>query len=202
MDVLHRLRKSLWPFCSKTNLFTDDDKVDLYGPIWIMITLIVEIAIIGFIDYQIEATAMAIEVKSGKLPKSKIYTATYSLEKVARAGFVCIAYFLINPLILMLLVKYVLWVPDIRYIWLFSIYGYSFTIFIITTFLNVVPIDWLRWAFLGVSGVVSLFFIWTEMYNLLKNKLNQGVCKFIVICFILAASHGVFILALKKYFLT
>ena len=127
--------------------------------------------------------------------------AYYSLEKVARAGFVCIAYFALNPLLLLLLIKYVLWVPDVRYIWLFSIYGYSFTIFILTTGLNVVPIDWIRWVFLGVSGVVSLFFIWTEMWAMIKNRLHQGTCKFIVICLILMASHAVFVLALKKYFL-
>lgn len=51
MDVLLRLRKAIWPFCTKSQLFEDEDKVDLYGPIWIMITLIVEIAIVGFIDY-------------------------------------------------------------------------------------------------------------------------------------------------------
>jgi hypothetical protein len=68
--VLHRLRKSLWPFCSKSQLFEDDDKVDLYGPIWIMITLIVEIAIVGFIDYQIDVATLAIEVKGGKIAAS------------------------------------------------------------------------------------------------------------------------------------
>ena len=128
--------------------------------------------------------------------------AYYSLQKIARAGFVCIAYFLLNPLLLLLLIKYVLWIPDVQYLWLFSIYGYSFTIFIITTGLNVVPLEWLRWVFLGVSGLVSLFFIWSEMYAMLRHKLQQGVCKFIVICLILGCSHAVFVLALKKYFLT
>ena len=72
----------------------------------------------------------------------------------------------------LLLIKYILWVPDMRYLWLFAIYGYSFTIFIITTVLNVIPIDWLKWVFLGVSGAVSLFFIFSEMYALIKNKLD------------------------------
>lgn len=133
-----------------------------------MSTLIVEIAIIGFINYQIDVTTAAIELKGGKIPRFAIY----SLEKVARAGFVCIAYFILNPLLILLLIKYVLWVPDIQYLWLFSIYGYSFTIFILTTCLNVIPIDWLRWVFLGVSGAVSLLFIWTEMYVLLKDRLQ------------------------------
>lgn len=66
IDILHRLRKSLWPFCSKSHLFADEDKIDLYGPLWIMMTLIVEIAIVGFINYHIDAATMAIELKSGK----------------------------------------------------------------------------------------------------------------------------------------
>jgi hypothetical protein len=51
MDILNRLRKSIWPFCSKSYLFKDDDNIDLYGPLWVMLTLIVEIAIVGFIVY-------------------------------------------------------------------------------------------------------------------------------------------------------
>ena len=54
MEVLNRLRKSIWPFCSKHGIYEDDDKLDLYGPLWIMITLVVEIAIVGFINYHID----------------------------------------------------------------------------------------------------------------------------------------------------
>ena len=67
-DVMNRLRTSLWPFCSKTTLFVDEDRVDLYGPIWIMLTLIVEIAVVGFINYQIDVATMAIELKGGIIP--------------------------------------------------------------------------------------------------------------------------------------
>ena len=139
-----------------------------------------------------------IELRGGKIPASLAY---YSLQKVARAGFVCIGYFLLMPLCLLLLIKYVLWVPECKYLWLFGIYGYSFTIFLITTALNVVPIDWLRWSLLGLSGVVSLLFIWVEMYIYIKRQLNQHFAKFLAVCFVLAATHGIFILALKKYFL-
>lgn len=65
MDVLHRLRKSIWPFCSKSMMFSDGNDIDLYGPIWIMITLIVEIAVVGFINYQIDIATMVMEAKSG-----------------------------------------------------------------------------------------------------------------------------------------
>ena len=54
IDILDRMRKSIWPFCSKSGIFGDEDEIDLYGPIWIMITLIVEIAIIGYINHIVE----------------------------------------------------------------------------------------------------------------------------------------------------
>ena len=199
-DVLNRLRKSIWPFCSKSMLFEDDDRVDLYGPIWIMLTLIVEIAIVGFINYQIDVATMAIELKGGVIPHYN--SAYYSLTKIARAAFVCIAYFIANPFLIMLLIKYVLMIEEVQFLWLFAIYGYSFTIFVITTALNVIPMEWLRWVFLGVSGAVSLMFIWTEMYVLLKNRLKSGMSKLLLVCLLLGASHTIFVLALKKYFLT
>ena len=59
--------------------------VDLYGPIWIMLTLIVEIAIVGFINYQIDVATLAIELKGGVIPHYQM--AYYSLTKIARAAF-------------------------------------------------------------------------------------------------------------------
>jgi hypothetical protein len=109
--VLNRMRKSLWPFCSKSMLFEDDDNVDLYGPIWIMLTLIVEIAVVGFINYHIDIATMAIELKGGAMPQYQ--AAYYSLTKIARAAFVCIAYFIANPVLLLLMIKYVLMIPEI-----------------------------------------------------------------------------------------
>jgi hypothetical protein len=54
----------LWPFCAKSKLL-DDERYDLYGPIWIMVTLIVEITIIGFVNYQIDVDTMIYEIKQG-----------------------------------------------------------------------------------------------------------------------------------------
>jgi hypothetical protein len=62
IDVLDRMRKSIWPFCSKSGIFGDEDEIDLYGPIWIMITLIVEIAIIGYINHIVEQAAIDVEI--------------------------------------------------------------------------------------------------------------------------------------------
>ena len=62
-DVLTRMRKSIWPFCSSSRIYIDDDSVDLYGPIWIMITLIVEIAIVGYVNNMIDSSTYEIQLK-------------------------------------------------------------------------------------------------------------------------------------------
>jgi hypothetical protein len=64
-QVLDRLRRSLWPFCTKHSFYGECKNIDLYGPIWIMLTLIVEIAVVGFINYQIDVATLAIELKGG-----------------------------------------------------------------------------------------------------------------------------------------
>jgi len=56
------MRKAVWPFCSKHGIYEDDDRIDLYGPIWIMITLVVEVAIVGYINYHIAQAALELEL--------------------------------------------------------------------------------------------------------------------------------------------
>ena len=64
---------------------------------------------------------------------------------------------------MMLIIKYVLNIEEVVYLWLFGIYGYSYTIFLITTALNIIPLEWLRWTLLGVSATVSLIVVLTEI---------------------------------------
>ena len=93
-------------------------------------------------------------------------------------------------------------IEEITYLWLLGIYGYSYTIYVITTALNVVPIDWLRWVFLSASAVVSFFVIVVELWRVMKERIKGPLLmKFILLCAFLAISHTIFVLALKNYFL-
>jgi hypothetical protein len=201
-DVLTRMRKALWPFCSKTGIFIDDDSVDLYGPIWIMITLIVEIAIVGYINNVIDSSTYEMQFKQvtkGNQVVNASY-AYYSLQKVARSSFVIFAYFLVVPLLNMLMIKYVLNIDEVNYLWLFGIYGYSYTIFLVTSALNIIPLDWLRWTLLCVSALVSLIVNLAEIRIQLKDRLNN-LPKFMLLVGFMIATYGVLVLSLKKYFL-
>ena len=135
-----------------------------------MITLIVEIAIVGFINYHIDMTTISIELKGGVLPGNKSL-ASYSLEKFARSSFVVFFYFVLNPLGLMLILKYTMNILEVQYLWLFGVYGYSYTIYILTTALNVVPLEWLRWSLLSGSALVSFCVIVVEIFRVMRDKI-------------------------------
>ena len=82
------------------------------------------------------------------------------------------AYFIFVPLMQLLIVKYVLNVDHIEYLWLYAIHGYSYTIFVLTTALNIVPLEWLRWSLLGVSSLVCLSVMISELWRNLKENLK------------------------------
>jgi len=200
------MRKSVWPFCSKHGIYEDDDRIDLYGPIWIMITLVVEVAIVGYINYHIAQAALQLELQNGHHVNGTIVGtrsfAAYSLEKVARSSFVIFFYFTLNPLMEMLIIRYTLNIEEVQYLWLFGTYGYSYTCYIATTGLVIVPLEWLRWVLLSTSAVVSFCVIVAELWRRIGDKVRGALLgKFAMLCCYLVVSHGVFVLAMKKYFL-
>jgi hypothetical protein len=126
--------------------------------------------------------------------------AYYSLQKVARSSFVIFAYFLVVPLLNMLMIKYVLNIDEVNYLWLFGIYGYSYTIFLVTSALNIIPLEWLRWSLMCVSALVSLIVNLTEIRIQLKDRMTN-LPKFMLLVGFMIVTYGVLVLSLKKYFL-
>jgi hypothetical protein len=129
--------------------------------------------------------------------------AAYSLEKVARSSFVVFFFFTLNPLMEMLIIRYVLNIEEVQYLWLLGTYGYSYTCYVATTGLVIIPLDWLRWALLSTSAIVSLCVIVAELWRAIGDKVRGGslLGKFAILCGYLIVSHGVFVLSMKKYFL-
>ena len=100
----------------------------------------------------------------------------------------------------MLMIKYVLNIDEVNYLWLFGIYGYSYTIFLVTSALNIIPLEWLRWTLLSVSALVSLIVNLAEIRIQLKDRLNN-LPKFMLLVGFMIAKYGVLMLSLKKCFL-
>lgn len=79
-----------------------------------------------------------------------------------------------------------------------GIYAYSYSSFLITAFLCVIPSNGLRWALIGYSAVTSTGFLMVTYWNDLKEKLS-GQKRLVVIAFI-CVCQLVLLLIFKLYF--
>lgn len=147
------MKKAVFPFHSDS-IFGSEGKYDLYGPIWIIITLNICIAIFGNLAGIINSIGTDDD---------------YEFEVIritSSAGFLT-TYFLVIPLGFWLAMKFLGdgELPD--YFYLVSVYGYCFAPFIPAIALYIIPSNLLKWALLiGASGT-SLYFITKEMFGLI-----------------------------------
>ena len=148
-QIVGRITNSLVPF-SGSPLF-ENGKEDLYGPLWVFITLNISIAIFGYLCVSIDKMFEDQEIEY-KMEASKIVKG-YSL---------LMFYFVVIPLGLFLLLK-LIYPENPSYQKILAVYGYSFTIFIPTTFTFLIPIEVIRWLFLIIAGIVSLWILFKEM---------------------------------------
>ena len=131
------------PFSSK---FSDNTKnnPDLYGPFWIMTTIIFALAVIGnFREYLL--TPNGAEFNSNYQMLSEAASLIYSIG----LGVPTIIYFL--------------WKCTgeltISYLHVVSIYGYSMTIFVPMIMLCAIPLNFLQWVFLITGSIFSIQFL-------------------------------------------
>lgn len=137
--VLNRLLSSLDPrsgdFFNKI-----DANPDLYGLIWVSTTLVFAIASLGNLaTYFISHSSWSFNVSYMSLAASTIY-----------------GYAIVVPLAFYFLLQYLGTSASLVRFW--CMWGYSLFIFILSSFLLLVPIEFLRWmVILAASGVSACF---------------------------------------------
>lgn len=107
-------------------------------------------------------------------------------------------YFLINPTVLYCLFKKS-GAFEIQLFELFSIYGYSFSPFLIMVFFYLSPLALFRWILLAISASLSLYFLYSELNELAVKYFDQRLMKWVGLY--LLATEVVLVFALKFYFL-
>ena len=136
-------------------------KPDLYGPFWILTTLIVILAISANIETYIQLDAEA-RLK---------YQYNFSFVPVAIGVVYFIGFGL--PLAIKLIMKFFgVGMFESSYIEVLGIYGYSFSSFLITCLLCAVPITIMQWIFIGYSMVISTLFLVVTYWNDLDKHLS------------------------------
>lgn len=144
-DVVNRLTSSLYPtgdFFRKI-----EANPDLYGLIWISTTLVFVIASLG-------NCATYLMSKKGNSSVSWSFDVSYfQVSAIAVYGYVFIV-----PLGFYLLLQYFgSRVSGLVHFW--CMWGYSLFIFILSSTLLVIPVDFLRWAITLITGITSAAFV-------------------------------------------
>lgn len=154
-EVVERIISSVLPQKVSRNYFDEriKGKPDLYGPIWISVTLIFTIAVSGNIANYLQS-----------INKAVVWRYNYHLVSYAATAIIC--YVWLVPLALWAALKWTS-VPDGQddietqsstsptMISLFCLYGYSLSIYIPVAILWTIQISWLQWLLVLMAALVS-----------------------------------------------
>ncbi|KAL3652179.1 hypothetical protein CASFOL_001860 [Castilleja foliolosa] len=154
--VLNRLISSLYPttgdFVSKI-----DANPDLYGLVWISTTLVFVIASLG-------NCATYLMQKKGDQSSSW----TFDVNYVNVAAGSIYGYALVVPLGYYFLLQYLGSSASLVRLW--CLWGYSLFIFILTSFLLIIPFEFVRWVIILVAGGASASFVGLNLRSYIQTS--------------------------------
>ena len=182
-DVIQRLKSALFPF--KPGSIFKGKQYDLYGPLWIILTLVFTTSIFG-----------TVFIFGEQVDKSK--ATNMSINQIGKFFTLTFLYIFINPLI----VYYYFnkeGARSVKYFELVSIYGYSFAVLPIVEVLLVLPIGLFKYTFLLAGVFVSAFLVRKELLEINKKSLPRKDVKYVRTYGII--SHAAWILLFKLIFL-
>ncbi|KAK7300761.1 hypothetical protein RJT34_11611 [Clitoria ternatea] len=174
--VLTRLISSLNPvggdFFSKI-----DANPDLYGLIWISTTLVFVLASLG---------NLATYLMQNNSDKSTSWSYDVSYMNVAACSIY--GYAIVVPLAYYFFLQYMGSNASLIRFW--CMWGYSLTIFIISSFLLMIPVEIIRWIIIILSGVTSASFVAVNLMTYVEgNELSVAI----IAAFLLQICLAIFI---------
>ncbi|KAK7321538.1 hypothetical protein VNO77_32287 [Canavalia gladiata] len=174
-DVVTRLISSMNPvggdFFSKI-----DANPDLYGLIWISTTLVFVLASLGNL-------ATFLMQKHANNSTSWSFDVSY----VNMAACSIYGYAIVVPLAYYFFLQYMGSNASLIRFW--CMWGYSLNIFIISSFLLLIPVEILRWIIIILTGVASASFVALNLKSYIGNELSVAI----IAAFFLQIALAVFI---------
>jgi len=165
---------------------------DLYGPVWITMTLVLFLAVTG-------NTSKYLQTDTATLTNAEF---EYDITHLTKAFSILTFYTFALPSLLYVMLQCI-HVP-MGLVELISIYGYSLAIYVPTTVLCLVPNVMLEWMFLFIATVWSLVFVVRNVMGVVSGGGGDGggmgkkwagpVCVCLVAC------HFIFYLVIKLVF--
>lgn len=144
------------------NLSSGGKGPDLYGPIWITMTLVFFVAVTSNISiYVHHNTSSAASSSSSSL--SDVISETpiqaeqewdYDINRLLRATSILYSFSILLPFLLFFVFR-IVGVISISMVEMICLYGYSLVPYLPATWICIAPYDWARWLSLGMATVVS-----------------------------------------------
>ena len=183
---MYRLFKAIIPF-NWSPIF-EGPRIDLYGPLWIMATLLTTVCIVAWFSDWADSLVKGDEIE------------TFDIKWISSCCSLLFSYFIGVPLFLHIVFKCsaVKKVGHPGFIWFLAVYGYSFTIFIPAALGYVIPLFMTWWVILICAGIISLFFICKEIIQACTENLTGEWLK--IVALVCAALHGGLVLLLRFYY--
>jgi len=184
VQVLTRLLRSLIPI-GKSFFDTISPNPDLYGPFWVVTTLVfMTAAVWNFGSYLSYLRA-----------DSSMVNYDYDFTMLSYAAATFYGYWLVVSFGLWGLCRY--WKVQLKLIEILCLYGYSLFVYIPISVLCVIPILALQWSLVAVSGAETTVFIVLNLFGIFKREhLKRGIPVLIV----LALLHIGLALGLKLFY--
>jgi len=183
VDVKNRVIYSMVPIPGKSFLqHYIRPKPDLYGPIWICLTLVFSIAITGNLsDYLASATD-----KEGP-------NWHYDFHKVTLAATAVFSYATLLPAGLS---GFLWWMgsgagsASLTFLELLSLYGYSLAIYVPVSLLWLIQVSWVQWLLVlagaGLSGAVLFMTVWPAIRDQAAKSAAIVMCVLLALHLLLA----------------
>ncbi|KAJ0102636.1 hypothetical protein Patl1_06460 [Pistacia atlantica] len=176
--VVNRLMSSLYPFTG--DFFSKiDANPDLYGLIWISTTLVFVLASLGNCGtYLMEKHT------------SSSTSWSFDVSYINVAASVIYGYAILVPLAYYFLIQYMGSHASLVRFW--CLWGYSLFVFIVSSFLLLVPVEFLRWVIILITGTVSSCFVALNLRSYIE---GNDLTILVVASFFLQMALAVFIKA-------
>jgi hypothetical protein len=156
---------------------------DLYGPVWITMTLVFFLAVTG---------------NTAKYLGNDAKDVQYDIGHLTKAFSILMFYTFVLPFVIFVMFHCVDASMGMGWVDIVSVYGYSLVPYIPATILCLVPSVWLEWLFLFVATVMSLMLVLRNVVTPLMRNGPQRWSGPISMCIVMC--HFIFFLVLKLVF--
>ncbi|EFO20903.1 hypothetical protein LOAG_07587 [Loa loa] len=187
-QVLSRIWYSMLPRFT-SNFITDHIQPlpDLWGPVWISITLVFSTAICGNLAKYIETSGTIASYQYGS-----------DFRLVTGASTVIFCYVVLVPFILYSLFWYRKSYLQYSYLDILCAYGYSLSIFVPVSILWILQAQWFRWLLIFLSVALSGSVLVSSIWPAIKNDSNKAIAFGTILSILLL--HSLVAVGFKEYY--